>query len=149
MEASILYNFLIVGHGGYPSGVQSALQLLMGDNVPVHAINLDEQLTHAEMEKQAEAFLTEHEKVIVFADLTGGAPHQKVSTILLGENMSPHHAVISNAPMSVMMDVIMKLQFSPPENDKVALEQIMVSIHEEVNGPTVLCKQMMEQGQDS
>lgn len=142
-----MYNYLIVGHGEYPSGIKSALQLLIGDEVPVTSINLDENTTHDEMEIKVKQFLKEHEKVVVFADLTGGAPHQKASAILLGDDMPTDHFVISNASMGIMMDVIMKLQFSPPENEKVALEQIMQSLEEKVNNPNVLCKQMMEQEQ--
>lgn len=141
-----MYHFLVVGHGGYPSGVKSALQLLIGDKLSIDAINLDEKITHEEMERQAEAFLKKHEKVVVFADLTGGAPHQKVSSILLGENMPPHHIIISNVSMGMMMDVIMKLQFSPPKDETDALKQIMASINEDINVPSVLCKQTLEQG---
>jgi len=143
-----VYHFLVVGHGEYPSGVKSALQLLIGDEVQVTSLNLDENTTHDDMTKKAEEFLRHHEKVMVFADLTGGAPHQKVSEILLGDDMPPDHMIISNISMGLMMDVIMKLQFSPPENASDALEQITDSTKQDVNGPSVLCKQMMEQGQD-
>lgn len=144
---NILYKYLIVGHGEYPSGIESALQLLIGNEVPVTSINLDKVTTHEEMEVRAEAFLKEHEKVVVFADLTGGAPHQKVAAILLGEDMPSDHFIISNASMGIMMDVIMKLQFSQPENYTVALEQIKSSLEQEVNNPSVLSKSMMNEEQ--
>ena len=101
------YEIVIVGHGRYPDGVLSALQLLIGTTEGIKAFNLDEQTTHEKFEKQLTELLSEHERVLVFADMTGGAPHQIVSRLVL-EGNRPHQYVISSAPLNLMLDLYAK-----------------------------------------
>lgn len=50
-----MYQILVTGHGGFPSGIQSALRYLMGDNPNLSILELSEGMTH----KQYEAELSE------------------------------------------------------------------------------------------
>lgn len=73
----------IVGHGNFPSGIKSAVELLVG-NIEFNAFDLDENTNHAEFEKKFKQYVEQNNNDvhIVFADLTGGAPHQIVGNIL-------------------------------------------------------------------
>ena len=77
------YAMAIVGHGRYPEGVLSALKLLIGTTEGMTAFNLDENTTHERFEQCLNDFLKENKHAIIFADMTGGAPHQIVSRLII------------------------------------------------------------------
>ena len=98
------YQIAIVGHGHYPDGVVSALKLLAGTTENLHAFNLDEDTTHEEFTETVDKFLTETDHVLVFADMTGGAPHQITARLILDKN-KPYQYIISSAPMNLILDL--------------------------------------------
>ncbi|MFD3445939.1 PTS sugar transporter subunit IIA [Microbacteriaceae bacterium 4G12] len=130
-----MFKTLIVGHGKYPSGVLSALKLLMGENENVSIIELNEQLTHDQYEIKITEFLKENDKVVIFADLTGGAPHQIAARIILEKQFSKEHFVISGMPLSLITDLTMKFQFL-----NVEAEEIPATIESSINE----CKELMQ-----
>ncbi|MFQ9615303.1 MAG: PTS sugar transporter subunit IIA, partial [Clostridium butyricum] len=74
---------VIVGHGNFPSGVLSAVSLLVGNNENICAFDLDKNETHEGFEQKIKELLDNNDKVIVVADLTGGAPHQIAARLIL------------------------------------------------------------------
>jgi len=52
-------------------------------------------------------YLTEHQKTIVFADMTGGAPYQIVAQIIL-ESGHPDQYIISSISMNAILDLYLK-----------------------------------------
>ncbi|WP_284036469.1 hypothetical protein [Neobacillus sp. 114] len=112
-----MYQILVTGHGGFPSGVQSALRYLMGDNPNLSILELSEGMTHEQYEAELTEFLKNHPKVLVFADLTGGAPHQIAARVLLENHFSPEQFLISGMPLSVVTELTMKFQFQEVSED--------------------------------
>jgi len=105
-----MYQLLLIGHGKFPSGVQSALHYLMGENPNIFVLELVDGMTHVQFEEEFTKFLKDHAKVLVFADLTGGAPHQIAARIIL-ESPSQEYFLISGMPLSVITELTMKFQF--------------------------------------
>ncbi|MFJ7936388.1 PTS sugar transporter subunit IIA [Sporosarcina sp. NPDC096371] len=105
-----MYQLLLIGHGKFPSGVQSALHYLMGENPNISVLELVDGMTHVQFEEEFTNLLQDYAKVLVFADLTGGAPHQIAARIIL-ESTSLEHFLISGMPLSVITELAMKFQF--------------------------------------
>lgn len=104
-----MFNICVVGHGNYPDGMVSALKLLAGTDENIMKFNLNQELTHAQYEEQLSHYLTENDNVIVFADMTGGAPHQIASRLILEKGKGTQY-IISSAPLNLMLDILMKVK---------------------------------------
>jgi len=102
-----MFKVCIVGHVNFPSGVCSALKLLSGSNDNLYHFDLDYQLTHAEYEQQLTDFLKANDNVLIFADMTGGAPHQ-IATRLLLELGKPYQFILSSVSLNLILDLYMK-----------------------------------------
>jgi len=101
------YSICIVGHGNFPDGVKSAIDILVGDNGDVTCFNLNSEMTHDQFKIKMGQYLTEHQKTIVFADMTGGAPYQIVAQIIL-ESGHPDQYIISSISMNAILDLYLK-----------------------------------------
>lgn len=110
-----MYKLLIVGHMNFPSGVLSAINLLMGKNENIFSLDLDQSRTHEEFEIELKKLLDDNEKVIVLADLTGGAPHQIASRLILESGKSDQF-VISGINLALVLDIAMKFCVSCVED---------------------------------
>ncbi|MEG1003753.1 PTS sugar transporter subunit IIA [Clostridium sp.] len=99
---------LIVGHGEYPTGTKSAIKLLTGVDEGIDAINLHEDLTHDKFTEIVNAYVKENEKLIVFADITGGAPFQITSREVLLNEESNDQYVIGGVSVGCILDIVMK-----------------------------------------
>ena len=85
---------LIVGHGEYSTGIKSAIKLLTGVDENIDAINLNDELTHDEFTLKVQKYVSENNDLIIFADITGGAPFQITSReILLNENSNNQYVI--------------------------------------------------------
>lgn len=129
------YKIVIVGHGNYPSGVLSALQLLTGGVDNVSILNLDESCTHQQFERTLRSFLLKNDRVLIFADMTGGAPYQ-IAGRLIYEVNNDKHMIISSASVNLILDLYMKLQADV--NDRVELKNIITSSIEEARNMILL-----------
>lgn len=118
-----MFEVCIVGHGNYPSGVCSALKLLSGSNEKVNYFDLDHQLTHEDYENQLLAYLKEHDHVLVFADMTGGAPHQIAakSIVSLGKK---NQFILSSISLNLVLDLYMKNSMNLLTSDNIQLELV-------------------------
>lgn len=114
-----MYKVVVVGHGDFPSGVVSALELLVGKNENIISLNLNEQRTHEDLENEMNEILKNNSRVIVFADLTGGAPHQISSRIILENGYSDNHYVISGISVGLALEIVMSTVLSEPKDDEV------------------------------
>lgn len=101
------YDIAVIGHGDFPEGVLSALHLLMGTTEGITAFNLDEKTTHEEFQKKIEDFLDKHKDVLIFADMTGGAPYQEAAQLLL-EKQKLDQYIIGSCPLSLIFDMYTK-----------------------------------------
>lgn len=101
------YDICIVGHGNFPDGVKSAMNVLCGPDESLKLGNLNEQTTHEKFKSEMKEYLTTHENVIVFADMTGGAPYQIAAEIVLSQNLANRY-VISGMSLNVVLDLYLK-----------------------------------------
>ena len=99
-----MYNILIVGHGGFPKGVHEALNLIVGEQKHVSHKVLNEDVDHDQLQADIEKYLTKNKYSIIFADLTGGAPH-KISVRAIHGTKSKTQFVVSGAPLSALMQI--------------------------------------------
>lgn len=98
---------LIVGHGEYSTGIKSSIKLLTGIDENIDAINLNDELTHDEFTLKVQKYVAENNDLIIFADITGGAPFQITSReILLNEN-SNNQYVIGGVSVACILDIVM------------------------------------------
>lgn len=116
-----MFNMCIVGHGNFPDGMVSALKLLSGTGEDITKFNLNEELGHAEYEQQLNKYLDKHKEVIIFADMTGGAPHQIASRLII-EKANRYQYIISSAPLNLMLDILMKINLQLLDKDAIEIE---------------------------
>ncbi|CZQ95920.1 PTS sugar transporter subunit IIA [Trichococcus collinsii] len=115
-----MYKIAIVGHGNFPEGVLSALSLLIGENENVVAYNLNDERTHEVLEQDVTALLKDNEQVIIFADLTGGAPHQISARVMLENKFSENQYVISGINLGLVVELTMKFLYSEIKDEEAA-----------------------------
>ena len=136
-----MYKLIVVGHGNYPSGVLSAVSLLVGKNDNIIALDLNEKRTHEVFEEELKIILKENEHAIVLADLTGGAPHQ-ISASLVLESGNLNQYVISGINLALVVDLTMKCCFDEISDDEMQ-DTILNSIEECKETTTLLSARMM------
>ena len=98
---------LIVGHGEYATGMKSAIKLLTGVNNNIDAINLNEELTHDTYTTMVKEYVSNNEELIIFADMTGGAPFQIASREVLLNESSDNQFVIGGVSVGCILEVVM------------------------------------------
>ena len=98
---------LIVGHGEYATGMKSSIKLLTGVNNNIDAINLNEELTHNEYTMMVQEYVANNKDLIIFADMTGGAPFQIASREILLNEDSENQFVIGGVSVGCILEVVM------------------------------------------
>ncbi|MGL5347102.1 MAG: PTS sugar transporter subunit IIA [Peptostreptococcaceae bacterium] len=98
---------LIVGHGEYATGMKSAIKLLTGVNNNIDAINLNEELTHNDYTIMVQEYVANNKDLIIFADMTGGAPFQIASREILLNEESKNQYVIGGVSVGCILEVVM------------------------------------------
>ena len=98
---------LIVGHGEYATGMKSAIKLLTGVNNNIDAINLNEELTHNDYTMMVQEYVAYNKDLVIFADMTGGAPFQIASREILLNESSENHFVIGGVSVGCILEVVM------------------------------------------
>ena len=98
---------LIVGHGEYATGMKSAIKLLTGVNNNIDAINLNEELTHNDYTIMVQEYVANNKELVIFADMTGGAPFQIASREILLNESSENQFVIGGVSVGCILEVVM------------------------------------------
>ena len=98
---------LIVGHGEYATGMKSAIKLLTGVNNNIDAINLNEELTHNDYTLMLQEYVANNKDLVIFADMTGGAPFQIASREILLNESSENQFVIGGVSVGCILEVVM------------------------------------------
>ena len=98
---------LIVGHGEYATGMKSSIKLLTGVSNNIEAINLNEELTHNEYTMMVQEYVANNKDLIIFADMTGGAPFQIASREILLNEESENQFVIGGVSVGCILEVVM------------------------------------------
>ena len=131
---------VIVGHGNFPSGVLSAVSLLVGNNENICAFDLDKNETHEGFEQKIKELLDNNDKVIVVADLTGGAPHQIDARLIL-ESGKMNQYIISGINLALVVDLAMKCCFSEVEEEELET-MLLDSVNDSKETMTLLSNRM-------
>ncbi|SUY46304.1 PTS system mannose/fructose/sorbose family transporter subunit IIA [Clostridium putrefaciens] len=132
-----MYNILIVGHGTFATGIKSSLDLLIGECDRIHAQNLSENITHEEFENIITEYLNKYDKLIVFADLLGGAPSQIVTRKVLEMEKSKEQFVISGVSLALILDICSQIIILNEEEN--ILEKINTSLDNIKDTMSVVC----------
>lgn len=122
-----MYKIVLVGNGDYSNGVLSALDILIGKNENMIAMNSADNPTHVQLERNLTAILEENDEVLIFADLNGGMHHQCAAKIILEKRFSSKHIVICEAPLGLMVELSMKflfMSFSESEQESIIEDAI-------------------------
>lgn len=129
---------LIVGHGEYASGIKSTIKLLTGVDEGIDAVNLNEELEHSEFTSIINSYVNDNEELIIFADITGGAPFQITSReVLLNEN-SDEQYVVGGVSVGCILDIVMKTLVIDTDEDVRGL--IEASLEGIKDMATVMCR---------
>lgn len=122
---------LVVGHGEYSTGIKSVIKLLTGVEEGIDAINLNEEITHDEFAVKVKNYIENNKEVIVFADITGGAPFQITSReILLNENSDSQY-VVGGVSVACILEVVMNtLVLDNNSNHRGIIDESLNKLHE-------------------
>lgn len=126
---------LIIGHGGFPQGMKEALELITGEQKNVTFQHLDEKVGHSALEIYINKFLDENKKAILFADLTGGAPH-KIGARAIMNKKNKRQVIVSGVSIAVLIQMTLML---PSLDDAVDLKvEIQKIVNESKNMAMVM-----------
>lgn len=114
----MIYSIGIIGHGNYPDGVRSALELLAGTSEYISCFNLNDKTTHEQFKENVSKFLDQNENAIIIADMTGGAPFQSIAQIILEENKKNHY-IISSLSLNAILDVYLKDSMNQLDSENI------------------------------
>ena len=129
---------LIVGHGEYPTGIKSAIKLLTGVDENIDAINLNESLTLEQFTQKVNEYVKENKDLIIFADITGGAPFQITSREVLLNEESDNQYVIGGVSVGCILDIVMKtVVISTDEDIRETIESSLEGIRDMAS---VICR---------
>lgn len=103
-----MYKVLIVGHGGFPKGIHEALELIIGKNKNVEHKVLDKNNDHDKLAADLKDYLDKNEHAIIFADLTGGAPH-KIGATAIHASGKKTQFIVSGASLAFLMQIVLML----------------------------------------
>jgi len=127
----MIYSIGIIGHGNYPDGIKSALELLAGADADVNCFNLNNKTTHEQFSKDVADFLATHESAIIIADMTGGAPFQSIAQQIL-ENKKENQYIISSLSLNAILDIYLKNSMNQLDPTNIE-DQLTHIINESVN----------------
>lgn len=129
---------LLVGHGEYPTGIKSVVKLLTGVEENIEAINLNEDLSHDDFAMKVKDYVENNDDLIVFADITGGAPFQITSREILLNTKSENQYVIGGVSVACILEIIMNtLVLENNENIREVIEEAINNLPEMAS---VICR---------
>ena len=100
-----MVGILIAGHGGFPSGVLSAVNLVAGNPGNVAAVDFVEGMSTDDLKAKMRAALDgmEQEEILVLTDLAGGTPFRTASEIKV-EYTTKRMRVVAGANMPAVVE---------------------------------------------
>ncbi len=115
-----MVGFIITGHGNFASGLLSSIELIIGKQEYVEAIDFEKEASVEDLTKKLENKIKEFEScegIIFFTDLIGGSPF-KCSALLSKE--VEESRVISGTNLPMLLEVIMDRENKAVEDIKSA-----------------------------
>ncbi len=99
---------IITGHGKFASGLKSSLNLIVGENDFINAIDFTEEKSPESLKEEIKSLIKEANKVYIFTDLVGGTPF-KVSSELTLEYQNIEVFCGTNLPMLIESAMMVSL----------------------------------------
>ncbi|NKF05892.1 PTS mannose transporter subunit IID [Clostridium gasigenes] len=132
---------LIVGHGEYATGIKSAIKLLTGVDKDLDAINLNDDITHDKFTEIMKDYVKVNKDLIVFADISGGAPFQITSREVLVNEDSENQYVVGGVALGCILEIVMNtIVVCSSEDIRTIIEN---AINEIPDMASVICKKDM------
>lgn len=132
---------LIVGHGEYATGIKSAIKLLTGVDKDLDAINLNDDITHDKFTEIMKDYVKVNKDLIVFADISGGAPFQITSREVLVNEDSENQYVVGGVALGCILEIVMNtIVVCSSEDIRTIIEN---AINEILDMASVICKKDM------
>ena len=113
----------------------------VGENENIIGLDLDANETHEGFENKLKEILDNNDKVIVLADLTGGAPHQIAARLIL-ESSKLNQYIISGINLALVVDLAMKCCLGEVEDEDIQSE-LSNSINESKDTTVLISNRMM------
>ena len=126
-----MVGILITGHGNFPSGALSAVNLVAGNPGNVSALDFVEGMSSEELKEKMQAIIAgiPADEILVLADLAGGTPFRTAVELKMA---MPEKAirVIAGANMPALMEAalsadIMELAELGPDVAQCAVEGVV------------------------
>ena len=130
---------LIVGHGEFATGMKSAIKLLTGVNNNIDAINLNDELTHNDYTIMVQEYVAKNKDLIIFADMTGGAPFQIASREILLNEESKNQFVIGGVSVGCILEVVMNTLVLNSEDSLKNIINVAVNNIQEMT--SIICRE--------
>lgn len=129
---------LLVGHGEYATGIKSVIKLLTGVEENIDAINLNGELSHDDFTIKVKEYVENNDDMIIFADLTGGAPFQITSREVLLNAKSENQYVVGGVSVACILEIVMNtLVLESNENIRSVIEESISKLPEMAS---VMCR---------
>ena len=98
---------IVTGHGNYPSGLLSAIELVAGNKEALKAVDFVKGMSTQELEEQlAEAVNSmDTHQILILADLLGGSPFN-TSSMLRGKLIGKQVKVLAGVNMAMMVEAV-------------------------------------------
>lgn len=98
---------MVTGHGHFATGIQSALELILGEQTDFAAVDFPEGDTKTELEtniRQALDSLADMNKIMVFCDLLSGSPF---NTVVMEAMTDDRLTVYYGANLGMLIETLM------------------------------------------
>lgn len=103
-----MLSIILSGHGGFASGLEKAMNQILGEQPQIIAIDFPESSTTALLTRQFEealAQLDESEGVIFLTDLLGGTPFRVASTLAM---QKPGREVLTGINLQLLLEMALE-----------------------------------------
>lgn len=100
-----MINIILSGHGGFATGLEKAMEQIIGEQSHVIAIDFTERSSPAQLDaefKQALAGIDEREGLVFLTDLLGGTPFRLASILALEK---ANREVITGVNLQLLLQI--------------------------------------------
>lgn len=120
-------NLIVIGHGGYGTGVKSNLNMLLGSTPNVYYIDFDTTDTLTTLNDKIQNIIKkcEDEEILFACDLAGGSPF-KQAAMLAADNSK--FMVIAGLNTAAYCEIIYRLDMPVAEIADLALKSVLNSL---------------------
>ena len=129
---------LLVGYGEYPTGIKSIVKLLTGVEENIDAINFNKDLSHDDFAMKVKDYVENNDDLIVFSDISGGAPFKITSREILLNTKFENQYLIGGVSVACILEIIMNtLILDDNENIREVIEEAINNLQEMAS---VICR---------